>query len=147
MTEITGRCLCGAVRFGAKGPPLFSAHCHCEWCRRAHAAAFVTWLGLRAESFSIASGEDVLRWFGSSPQSRRGFCSSCGTTMFFASTLAPGEMHVALACVDQAEDHPPKAHVFWEAHVSWSSVADDLPKIDREHAGLAKYRVIAPRPT
>ena len=31
----------------------------------------------------------------SSQQSRRGFCPTCGTTLFFASTLCPGEMHIA----------------------------------------------------
>jgi hypothetical protein len=146
MKEISGHCLCGAVRFEADGPPLFSAHCHCEWCRRAHGAAFVTWLGLREASFTIIAGESSLRWYASSEQSRRAFCTTCGTTLLFASSLAPGEMHVALACVDQPEKHPPTVHVFWDAHVSWSGVADELPKIGRDHAGLQKYGVISPRP-
>lgn len=143
---ITGGCLCGAIRFEAKDPPLFSCHCHCEWCRRAHGAAFVSWLGLKGESFAIASGADAVRWYASSEKSRRGFCATCGTTLFYESTLAPGEMHVALACVDQASAHPPKAHVFWDSHVAWNAVADELPKVDREHAKLKKYQVIPRTP-
>ena len=44
-TAATGRCHCGGVRFVARFPSRFVAHCHCESCRRAHGAAFVTWAG------------------------------------------------------------------------------------------------------
>jgi hypothetical protein len=143
---ITGGCLCGAVRFSAETPTLFCAHCHCAWCRRAHGAAFVTWFGARDASFRITSGESSLRWFRSSEQSERGFCATCGTTMFFRSKLAPGEMHVALACADGEIDRAPQAHVFHEARVRWVDTKDDLPTIDRDHTALQKYQVIAPTP-
>lgn len=125
---------------------LFSAHCHCHWCRRAHGAAFVTWLGVRDATFAITSGADVLRWFQSSEKSARGFCGTCGTTMFFKSTLAPGEMHVALACIDDAEQFPPKAHVFWEAHAAWNDGFESLPKLGRDAASLKKYQALPERP-
>jgi hypothetical protein len=144
--SIGGGCLCGAVRFSAEPPVLFSAHCHCEWCRRAHGAAYVTWLGASDSTFRITDGEGVLRWYRSSDKSERGFCSACGTTLFFRSTLAPGEMHIALACVDEAERFPPKAHVFWDAHATWNDGAESLPKLDRNAPALQKYQAIAQRP-
>ena len=45
MKEFEGRCLCGEVRFAIGAPTLFFAHCHCRWCREAHGAAFVSWVG------------------------------------------------------------------------------------------------------
>ena len=143
---IVGGCLCGAVRFASLSPSLFCAHCHCHWCRRAHGAAFVTWLGARADAFTITKGEMDLLWYRSSEQSERGFCTKCGTTMLFRSTLAPGEMHIALGCVEGRVDREPQVHVFYDAHVPWVALADDLPKRDRTHAGIAKYQTIAERP-
>jgi hypothetical protein len=145
--DVVGGCLCGAVRFEAGMPALFCAHCHCEWCRRAHGAAFVTWFGVKEEAFAIVDGEDQLRWFASTPESERGFCARCGTKIFFRSTLAPGEMHIALACADDASALPPKAHVFWEAHAPWIELADSLPRLGRDQGGLAKYQVIARKPS
>ena len=44
--EARGRCMCGARAASSRAfPSRFCAHCHCESCRRAHGAAFVTWVG------------------------------------------------------------------------------------------------------
>ena len=39
------RCHCGARALRRALPVALRAHCHCESCRRAHGAAFVTWIG------------------------------------------------------------------------------------------------------
>jgi hypothetical protein len=144
--EIVGGCLCGAVRFRATPPVKFCVHCHCNWCRRAHGAAFVTWFGVQDAAFSITSGGDALKWFASSELSDRGFCGTCGSTMFFRSKLAAGEMHVALACAKGSSLPAPTAHIFWEAKAPWITMGDDLPKIDRDHKSIAQYQAIPRTP-
>lgn len=141
----SGRCLCGAVEFAADGPSLFLAHCHCRWCRAAHGAAFVTWLGVRQEGFHLGRGDDALQWYDSTEQSRRGFCRTCGTTLFFTSSLAPGEVHIARALVDDPVDREPQGHAFFDHAVSWIEVGDDLPRWTSAEPGLAKYRAVPPR--
>lgn len=141
----SGGCLCGAVRFETDAASLFCVHDHCEWCRRAHGAAFVTWIGFRADAFSMTRSE-TLRWYASSEKSERGFCSTCGTTMFYRTELAPGEIHVALACVDDQSSFEPTAHIFWEARVPWFPFTDDLPKVDRDAKSIAKYQVLPRKP-
>jgi hypothetical protein len=145
-TTITGGCLCGAVRFAAEPPTLFCCHCHCAWCRRAHGAAFVTWFGVPEAAFALTSGADAVRWYRSSEQSERGFCGTCGTTLFFRTSLAPGEVHVALACADGPIDRAPALHVFIDARVPWIELGDDLPRFDRDHPGIAKYQAVARAP-
>jgi hypothetical protein len=142
-----GGCLCGAMRFETDALSLFCVHDHCEWCRRAHGAAFVTWIGFPADAFRFVRGERELRWYGSSEKSERGFCPSCGTTLFFRSQLAPGEIHVALACVDDQAPFVPTAHIFYEAHVPWFPFSDELPKTDRDAQSLAKYQVLPRKPS
>jgi hypothetical protein len=141
----TGGCLCGAVRFEAAGPSLFCAHCHCRWCRAAHAAALVTWLGVLEEGFRLVAGGDRLRWYQSSGPSRRGFCSDCGTTLAFMSELAPGEVHLARAVVDDPVDREPQGHAFSDHAVDWLTTGDELPRWTSDADGLAKYRAVPPR--
>ena len=144
MDTMQGGCLCGAVRFEARPPSLFLAHCHCVYCRRAHGAAFVTWLGVREDRFRLLAGDAALRWYASSAASRRGFCAVCGSTLFFASTLCPGELHIARALLDGDPDLVPELHCFWDQHVDWATCGDTLPRYDSTHPGLARYRAVAP---
>ena len=97
-------------------------------CRRAHGAAFVTWVGLDEGRCRVEDSEGLVRWYASSPGAERAFCSRCGSSMFFRSKRWPGELHVVLANFTDPVDRAPQAHVFYDTHVGWLSIADDLPK-------------------
>jgi hypothetical protein len=141
---ISGNCLCRTICFQAELPSLFVAHCHCSYCREAHGAAFVTWVGLAQDRFRFAAGEADVRWYKSSPQSQRGFCTTCGTSLFFTSALCPGEIHVARSAFDTPLDREPELHCFFDQRVPWVVLGDALPRYDTTAPGLAKYRAIPP---
>lgn len=127
--SVSGGCLCGAVTFRLDLPSKWCAHCHCSLCRRAHGAGYVTWAGFESDHFFLTSGDHHLSWYQSSEGARRGFCSTCGSTMLFESKRWPGETHVALACIDDAIDRAPQANVFFDAHVNWMSIDESLKAI------------------
>ncbi len=117
--EARGRCMCGQVRFVARFPSRFCCHCHCESCRRAHGAAFVTWVGFPTAQVAIVAGGDAVAAYASSPGTRRTLCRDCGTRLFFESERWPGETHVALACFDDPVDRPAEGHAFFAEHARW----------------------------
>ena len=123
----TGRCHCGAVRFVAAFPSRFVAHCHCESCRRANSAAFVTWVGFTAPQVTVTAGADDVAVHESSPGTFRKFCRACGTKLFFEGGKWPGERHVVLAAFDEPLDRAPGGHAFYEEHVSWLPALKDPP--------------------
>lgn len=142
MSDFEGQCLCGAVRFAVTPPTLFCAHCHCRWCRAAHGAAFVTWVGAADDRFHLLPGSAEPRWFQSSQQSRRGFCGDCGTTLFFASTICPGEVHVVRTAFAGAIDRQPNCHIFYDQRAEWFETGDGLPRYTSEEPGLAKFKAV-----
>ena len=123
-----GSCLCGAVRFAATLPSKWVAHCHCTRCQRAHGAPFVTWAGFASEAVTVQDERSDLRWHAAAAGGTRGFCGRCGSPMFFKSDRWPGELHIARAHFLEPIDRAPQAHVFYETHVDWAAVGDDLPK-------------------
>lgn len=123
-----GECLCGAVKFSFPFPSIWVAHCHCTMCRRAHGAAFVTWVGAKAETCTITDPENLLRWYQSSPEAERGFCSRCGSSLFFRSEKWPGELHIARANFSSDLDREPQAHAYFDTHIDWLEINDALPK-------------------
>ena len=126
--SVSGSCQCGKVRFTATLPSKWVAHCHCTLCRKAHGAAFVTWVGFDTDSFQLSPDGGQPTWYASTPEARRGFCPNCGSPMFFQSTRWPGEMHVARALIDGPLDRDPGGHVYYDTHVPWLAFPDDLPK-------------------
>ena len=124
-----GSCLCGAVRFAARLPSKWVAHCHCTRCRRAHGAAFVTWAGFEAAAVNIEDTGQRLVWHDGIEGARRGHCGVCGTPMFFDAPRWPGELHIARALFDDAPDREPQAHVSVENAVPWVHLDDALPRV------------------
>ena len=121
-----GSCLCGAVSFEAALPATWVAHCHCSRCQRAHGAAFVTWAGFRDGDVMVSDHQQTLGWYRETEASR-GFCTACGSPMFFKSPMYPGELHVSRALFHGQLAQEPQAHAFFSSHVSWATLADDLP--------------------
>ncbi len=126
--SVSGRCLCGALRFELILPTKWCAHCHCRMCQRAHGTALVTWVGVAESHFRLLHA-DSLVWYRSSPPAQRGFCNRCGSTVFFRSERWPGEVHVTLANLDGPIDRAPKAHVYYDSHVDWLELGDELRRI------------------
>ena len=130
MNPAHGRCLCGDINFSADLPSLWVAHCHCTLCQRSGGSAFVTWVGLDEKSCRIDDPQHRLQWYQSTDKGARGFCSHCGSTLFFRSSRWPGELHVTLANFDTLLDRAPQAHAFWDSHVDWVALdpGDGLPR-------------------
>lgn len=124
-----GSCLCGAVKFSVPLPVQWVAHCHCTRCQRAHAAAVVTWVGVAEPAVRLSDPDSALRWYRAESGGERGFCGRCGSPMFFKSARWPGELHIARALFAEAPGQEAQAHVFYDSHVDWLTLADDaLPK-------------------
>ena len=117
MSERTeGGCLCGAVRFVARGEPLNVAWCHCQSCRRHSGAPVSVFLAIRRDAFEVTKG-DITR-FNSSPGRWRGFCVRCGSTL-----TCEGEsnspVHLHIGSIDQAARFAPTRHIFPEELLPW----------------------------
>lgn len=122
MTIAHAQCLCGDLKIQVTLPSKWVAHCHCSLCRRAHGAAFVTWVGMEADRCTIDDPHARLCWFASSGEAERGFCTRCGATMLFRSQRWPGELHITLAHFTGPVDRAPRLHYYWDDHVAWASV-------------------------
>lgn len=81
MDRITqGGCLCGSVRYELRGALRPVVACHCTQCRKS-SGHYVAATQVASEDAAIEG--ETLRWFRSSPQAERGFCSACGSNLFW----------------------------------------------------------------
>lgn len=80
MTKRSGGCLCGAVQFTANNMSKEAGACHCNMCRKWGGAALMV-----VDCGSEVSFEDDknISVFDSSEWGERGFCSRCGSHLFY----------------------------------------------------------------
>ena len=82
--DVAGHCYCGAIQFRVQIPagqaPIFAAYCHCDSCRRAHAAPLYHVVCVDAPMFQITAGDEALQPFTKPGGTiTRAFCRVCGS--------------------------------------------------------------------
>lgn len=87
-----GSCLCGAITYASKGPWRPSVACHCGQCRKTSGHF---WSATQVPTDTLEVSRDTLTWFQSSPSARRGFCSACGSSLFWQ---RDGEGTTSIGC-------------------------------------------------
>ncbi len=86
MHEYQGKCLCGAVEIRAQAAGNVGA-CHCSICRRWNGGAPM--FAVHAEGQPVIKGKESITRYQSSEFAERGFCSRCGSNLFYH--LKPGQ--------------------------------------------------------
>lgn len=128
---MTGGCLCGAVRYEVRGPLRAVVNCHCAQCRRT-SGHFVAATATRPEDLVLIESEG-LRWYGSSPTARRGFCQTCGASLFWE-PVTGGQISIMAGTLDSPTGLETVAHIFVGDAGDYYAIDDDLPRrSDGEH--------------
>jgi len=125
MVDQVGGCLCGGVRYRLRGPLRPVVDCHCGQCRRTHGhvAAYTA-----ATKTALDLLEDTgLRWYGSSSGVRRGFCGTCGASVFWERVEGP-DISIAAGTLDGPTGLATVGHIFVTDAGDYYAIADDLPR-------------------
>ena len=77
----TGGCLCGAVRFKARGPAEKPHTCSCTQCRRHTGAFTVAWVEFQKAHVEWIGPDGEPATYRSSDWSSRAFCKRCGSSL------------------------------------------------------------------
>ncbi len=124
MTDITGGCQCGAVRYALSDTPR-STVCHCRMCQRAVGNVFAALAMVPKSAVTWTRGEPTL--YASSNVAKRGFCRDCGTPLTFAFDDRD-RMEVTIGSLDDPGAWPMTEHFGVESRVGWVALNPGLPE-------------------
>jgi hypothetical protein len=134
----TGGCLCGAVRYEVAGALRDVFTCRCVECRRWSGHLFAA-SAARREHLRFVEDRG-LRWIDSpcsESHARRGFCSECGSSLFWDAP-ARDTVCIAAGSLDEPTGLRIRGHVYVSQTPDYEQLADD---------GLPRYERLAGAPT
>ncbi|MDW7553744.1 MULTISPECIES: GFA family protein [Azospirillum] len=118
----TGGCACGGVRYEIMATPSPVSFCHCGQCRRqhSHVGAYTTF---PRDALRLVA-DDTLAWYASSERARRGFCSRCGTGLFWDPAAEP-RMDATAGSLDEPTGLQADRHIWVDFKGDYYSLCDD----------------------
>ncbi len=137
---ITGRCLCGDVRYEINQPAIATGFCHCRMCQRAHGAPVSAWAAFPREALRFTKAEP--KYYKSSSIAERGFCATCGSSLItrYYAPEAADYVGIKIATLDNPEDFAPTCHLGIESQMPWLDIHDDLPRTRSEDSPELRWR-------
>lgn len=125
MSTLQGSCQCGSVRFTLAQPPTGATACHCVQCRKQSGHFFAS-ANLPKSALSLTGGDNIT-WYRSSEKVRRGFCSRCGSWLFWE-PVSRDWTSVALGSIDGESGLKLERHIFVAEKGDYYAIADGLPQ-------------------
>ena len=118
-TRLTGKCLCGAVRFTCTAREPTVAACHCAMCRRWSSGPYFE---ISCESATFEGEENITR-FRSSDWAERAFCNRCGSNLFYH-LIDSDDFQISAGLLDRQSNLRLSLQVFTDEKPPFYTLAD-----------------------
>ena len=137
---ITGRCLCGDIRYEISQPVIGTGFCHCRMCQRFSGAPVAAFAVFPREAVRFTKGEP--KYYKSSLIYERRFCANCGSSLTgrYYAPEASDWLGIRTASLDHPEDFAPTWHLGIESQMPWLDIHDDLPRTRSEDSPELRRR-------
>jgi len=135
---LTGRCLCGRVRFEVSEAPKGAGYCHCTRCQRRTGTASSASAQIDGRALRLLEGDDLVKaWRHPDGGFEKCFCVECGGHLF---SRNPDD-HSQVAIRMSAFDGDPGVRPGWRAFTDFAAVWEPIPA-----DGLVRYGGARPPP-
>jgi hypothetical protein len=128
MEQVTGGCLCGAVRLAASGAPYRIGLCHCLDCRKHHGALFYAAAIFPADAVTVEGETRDYRG--------RHFCPGCGSSVF---ARYGDEIEVTLGSLDAPDQFMPTYESWTVRREGWLPAFPLTRHYERDREGEGPF--------
>jgi hypothetical protein len=124
---VSGCCLCGAVQLEIDFPAFWAWHDHSAASRRAHGAAYATYIGCWRKHARVVKGRRSIASFeDAKTESIRSFCSRCGTPLLYQRKLSRHMVNIPRALFTNRTGREPRYHLAIEELQDWAYTGKPL---------------------
>lgn len=126
-TSVAGQCLCGTVQIEIGVPARWAWHDHSAATRRAHGAAYATYVGSWRKRFRVTKGKASLsRFKDEATGTTRSFCARCGTPIAYERSRSAHMVNVPRALFSGRTGREPRYHIAIDQLQDWTYLGEKL---------------------
>ena len=136
MKNVRGHCVCGAVEIVLKEYGNFVYTCHCDTCRRQNSGSVMSVDAGPKENVAFVLGEEKITIYHDE-EVERGFCSVCGSNLFWHN---PEKNHYCLNAElfdDIIENASFDLELFYDEKPNYFSFAGNRKKLNGKFEEMA----------
>lgn len=122
---LTGRCLCGTVRFQVTTPFQGAGYCHCKRCQRRSGTTSTLNAPVPADGFEIVAGAEAIRTYCPPDGRPKSFCVHCGGHLFSGDPDEGPMVGVRLGAVEGDPGIRPSWRQWVSSAPSWDAIPED----------------------
>ena len=127
LPHVAARCLCGAVELEVAVPVFWAWHDHSAATRRAHGAAYATYVGVWKSKVRVGHGEaNIARYEDKDAGRIRSFCKRCGTPLMYERAHSPKMINIPRALFQGRTGREPLYHIAIEELQEWTYLGESL---------------------
>jgi hypothetical protein len=121
VATATGQCLCGTVQFEIGVPARWAWHDHSSATRRAHGAAYATYVGCWRSRFRVTKGQaKIARFADEATGTTRSFCTRCGTPLIYERARSAHMVNIPRALFASRTGREPRYHIAIQELQDWT---------------------------
>jgi hypothetical protein len=129
--ELTGGCLCKAVRYRLTAPAVTARACWCRMCQTIGSGSGTVNALFETAALTV---EGELREFAYAADSGNvmycRFCPTCGTQVLITSQRRPQFTGVRVGTLDDPNSVSPEATIWTSMAPTWAAIDPKLPRVD-----------------
>ncbi|QXQ05246.1 GFA family protein [Sphingosinicellaceae bacterium] len=123
----TGGCLCGALRYEARGEPIYTGYCYCADCRKASGSGFIGFMGFSASAVTFTGSTLQFGSLGrSGGPAVRNSCPTCGSLVFGGIVGKDASHTIYAGSLDDPSEFVPEIAIFTEGRPEWAMLPPGL---------------------
>ena len=125
--SVKGSCECQGVMFELTGELRDVVFCHCSQCRKTSGHY---WAATQVSQGNLNLIKATsLSWYDSSDKARRGFCSVCGSSMFYE-RKGIDKISVSAGSLEIPTSLDRMRHIYVASKGDYYDISDDLPQFE-----------------
>ena len=121
-------CLCGGIKIKVKGTLRYVINCHCSQCMKTH-GNYAAYTACPVKNITFIK-QKTLKWYYSSKIAKRGFCNTCGGSIFYK-LLDSNNISISMGMFNNPTNLKTYANIFTKRKLDYYRLDSRISKFDR----------------